>query len=95
METLPPNIAEHIPFLKAVFSMVRKSMEDNLAIHERFDCDFGYLVNVDEYHSSSSGSSRKRLRHEFKICKELSLENNGTAFQRNRKAGQWSEIPLA
>ena len=47
----------------------------------RFECEFG-LVNVHEYHSSSSGSSRKRLWHEFKICEELSLENKGTAFFR-------------
>ena len=27
----------------------------------------------------------------LRISKELSLENNGTAFQRNRKADQWSD----
>ena len=56
--------------------------------NERFECEFGYLGNAHEYHSSSSGSSRKRLWHEYK---ELSLENNGTDFQRNRKTDQWSE----
>ena len=29
----------------------------------RFDCELGYLVNVHEYHSSCSNSSRKRLWH--------------------------------
>ena len=29
--------------------------------------------------------------HEVKICKELSLKNNRTAFQRNRKADEWSD----
>ena len=28
--------------------------------YERFECEFGYLVNVHEYHSSSSSSSRKK-----------------------------------
>ena len=28
--------------------------------HGRFECEFGYLENVQEYHSSSSSSSRKR-----------------------------------
>ena len=32
--------------------------------------------------------------HEFKICKESSLESSGTALQWNRKAGQWSDTNL-
>ena len=35
--------------------------------------------------------SRERLWHEFEICIELSLENNRTAFQGNRRADQWSD----
>ena len=57
----------------------------------RFECEFGYLMNVHEYHSSSSSSFRKRQWHEFEICKELSLEHNRTAFQGNGKADQWSD----
>ena len=57
----------------------------------KFECEFDYLVNVHEYHFSSRGSSRKRLRHEIEICEELSFENNATAFQENTKAGQWSD----
>ena len=79
-------------FVEAVFSMVRKIYEKNTwRSYGRFKCEFGYLENVYEYHSSSSSSNRKRLWREFEICKELSLENNGTAFQRNRKADQWSD----
>ena len=29
--------------------------------YERFECEFGFLENAHEYHSSISGSSRKRL----------------------------------
>ena len=50
------------------------------------DVNLDIWVNVDEYHSSSSGSSRKRLRREFKTCTGPSLENSGTALQGNRKA---------
>ena len=93
MEPLPPNIAEHIHPIrwKPSSPMSGKFMEDNLAILWKIECEFGYLGNVHEYHSSSSGSPWKRLWHEFNICKELSLENNGTAFLRNRKADQWSD----
>ena len=68
-----------------------KSMETTWRSCGRFEYEFGYLVNVHEYHSSSISISRTRLWHEFEICKELSLENNGTAFQRSRKADQWSD----
>ena len=34
---------------------------------------------------------RKGYDMNFEICEELSLENNGTAFQRIRKADQWSD----
>ena len=74
-------------YMEAVFSMVRK-------IYGKRPDDpmvFGCLVNVHEYHSSSSSSSRKRLWHECEICKELFLENNRTAFQWKRKADQWSD----
>ena len=40
---------------------------------------------------AASGSSRKRLWHEFKNCKELSLDDNGTASVRNRKVDQGSD----
>ena len=74
-------------YKEAVFSVVRNLWKTTWRSYGRFECEFGYLGNVHEYHSSSSSSSRKRLRHEFEICEELSLENNGAAFQRNRKAG--------
>ena len=63
--------------------------------YKRFVCEFGYLANVREYRSSSSGSSRKRLWQELKICKELSLEHNGTVFQRNRSWPVVRQKPLA
>ena len=31
------------------------------------------------------------IRHEFEMCKELSLENNGTSFREHRKADQLSD----
>ena len=87
---ISPNTSH---YMEAVFSMVRKiygrqpgdPMKDlgvNLTI-------WGIFMNTT--HSSSSSSSRKRLWHEFEMCQELSLENNGTAFQGNRKADQWPD----
>ena len=91
MQTLPPNIATQIPLYGSrllhgqgnVWKKTRRS-------YERFGSEFGYLKNVHEQHSSS-GSSRKRQRSEFKLLKESSLENCGTVFQGNRKAGQRSD----
>ena len=55
--------------------------------------EFGYLANVHEYHSSSSCSPRNRLWHDFKICKELFMENilgkqQDSSSKENRKADQ-------
>ena len=88
---LPPNIAGHIALLEGLLHGQENLWKTTRRSYGRFECEIGYLANVHEYHSSSSSSSRKRLWHEFEICKELSLENDGTAFQRNRKADQWSD----
>ena len=89
---LSPHLAGHIALHG---SRLHHGQEDRWQTTRRsygiFECEFGYLVNVHEYHSSRSSSSRKRLWHEFETCKELSLENNRTASQRNRKADQWSD----
>ena len=61
---------------------------------ERLGCELGYLGTIQECHSSSSSLSWTRLWCEFLICEENSLENCGTAFQRNRKAGQRSDRNL-
>ena len=92
MGPLSPHIAGHI----ALYGSRLLHGQDDLwkttwRSCGRFDCELGYLVNVHEYHSSRSSSSRKRLWHEFEICKESSLVNDGTAFQGNRKADQWSD----
>ena len=92
MGPLPSNIAKHIPFYGSRLLHGQENLwKTTWRSYERFECEFRHLGNVHKYHFSSSGSSRKRLRHEVKICKELSLENIGTAFQRNRKADQWSD----
>ena len=91
MVTLPPNFAKHIPFYGSRLLHGQGNLcKTSWRPYERFECEFGYLESVHEYHSSSSSSSRKRLWRECKICKKSSLENCGTAFQGNRKAGQWS-----
>ena len=91
MQTLPPNIATQIPLygsrlLHGQGNVWKKTPRS----YERFGSEFGNLKNVHEQHSSS-GSSRKRQRSEFKLLKESSLENCGTVFQGNRKAGQRSD----
>ena len=65
-----------------------KSMENHLAI--LWKSWTGYLGMFMNTTLRAAGSSRKRLRHEFEICKELSLEKIGTAFPGNRKDDQWS-----
>ena len=55
--------------------------------YERFDVNLAILGTIHDCHSSGSGSSRKDYDLNL-FCKELSLENNGTAFQGDRKAGQ-------
>ena len=58
----PSNIAGHIALHG---SRLLHGQEDlwktTRRSYGRFECDFGYLGNVPEYHSSSSSSSRKRL----------------------------------
>ena len=90
METLPPNIAEHIPLYGSRLLYDQGNLwKKTWRSSQRFGRQFFGLVH--EYHSSNSSSPRKRLWHEFEICQELSLENHGTAFQGNRKAGQLSD----
>ena len=92
MGALPPSIATHIPLYgRRLLHDQGNLWKTTWRSYERFGCEFGYLGNVHEYHSSSSGSYRQRLWREFKICKESSLGTSGTAFQGNRKAGQWSD----
>ena len=88
----PPSIATHIPLYGSRLLHDHGNLwKKTWRSFERFGCELGYLVNVNVYHSSSSGSSRKRLWSEFEMCKESSLENSGTASQGNRKAYQWSD----
>ena len=62
MEPLPPNIAEHIPFRGSRLLHGQANLwKTTWRSCGRFESEFGCLVNVHEYHSSSSGSSRKRL----------------------------------
>ena len=96
MRPLLPNVAEHIPLYGSRLLHGQENLwKTTWRSYESFECEFGYLMNVHEYHSPSSSSSRKRLWHEFEICKELSLGNNRRAFQGNGKADQWSDKLLA
>ena len=92
MWPLSPHIAGHVALHG---SRLLHGQEDlwktTRRSYGRFECEFGCLVNVHEYHSSTSSSYRKRLWHEFETCKELSMENNRTAFQGIGKAVQWSD----
>ena len=64
-----------------------KSVENNQAIPWKIR--MWILLSGND--SWCSSSSRNRLWHEFEMCKELSLENNRTVFQEDRKADQWSD----
>ena len=95
MGPLSPHIAGRIALLGSRLLHGQENLwKTTRRFFEIFQCEFGDLGSVHEYHSSSSSSSWKRLWHEFEIWKELSLENNGTAFQRNSKADQWSDRNL-
>ena len=77
-----PHIAGHIALYgNRLLHGQENQWKTTWRSYGRFECAFGYLWNVHEYDSSSSSSSRK----------ELSLENDGTAFQGNKKADQWSD----
>ena len=65
MRLLPSNTTENIQFLEAVFSTVRNIYGRQPVDLTKDLCEFDYLEKVHEYHSSSSGSSRKRLWHVF------------------------------
>ena len=52
--------------------------------------NFGHLENVHKYHSSSSGSSRKRRWHEFEICEEF-WKTTRQFFWGTKKPDQWSD----
>ena len=78
-------------YMEAVFSMVREiygkppgdlvtDLNVNLAI-------WGMFMNTTLRAAFDLG---KDYDTNLRFVKELSLENNGTAFQGNRKAGQWS-----
>ena len=86
MGTLPPSIATHIPLYGSRLLYDQGNpWKKNWLSKERFGRESGYVENVHEYHSSSCGSSRQRLWIEFKICKESSLENCGTASPETEK----------
>ena len=72
-------------YMDAVFSMVCKTYgRQPWRSYGKFECEFGFLVNVHECHSSSSSSSRKRLWHEF--------ENGKQRDSFSRKQKSWSVV---
>ena len=75
MGPLPPNIAGHIALQGSSLLHGQPDLwKTTRRSYGRFVCEFGYLVIVHEYHSSSNSSSRKRLWHEFTLRQEPSLE---------------------
>ena len=70
---LSPHIAGHIALNG---SRLLHGQEDlwktTWRSHGRFKCEFGYVVNVHEYHSSSSGPSRKRHDTNLHYAKTIS-----------------------
>ena len=91
MEPLSPNIAEHIP----LHGSCRLHGQENLQkttwrSYERFECEFGNLVNVNTILRASDHLGKDNDMT-LRFVQELSLEDNGTAFQRNRKADQLSD----
>ena len=61
-----------------------------------FECEFGCLGNVHEYHFLSNSSSRKRLWHEFEMLWRIIFGKQRDSFSEKQKS--WSVViqePLA
>ena len=58
----------------------------------RWECEFGSLVNVHEYHSSSSSSSWRRLWNEFALREAWYLGLSATTSGGAKRTGLWTEI---
>ena len=83
MGPLPPHIAEHISFFGNRLLHGQENLwKTTWRSCGRFACECGCLANVHEYHSSSSGSSRKRPWHEVTLREEPSL---GQLFYETRR----------
>ena len=62
MGPLLPNIAGHIELHGSSLLHGQADLwKTTRQSYGRFECEFGYLVNAHEYHSSRNSSSRKRL----------------------------------
>ena len=80
------NIATHIPLNGSRLLHGQGNFwKTTWRSYERFECECGHLGNVHEYHSSSSSSSRKRLWHQVKICKEFLWRTTGHLFRETEK----------
>ena len=91
VEPLSPHIAGHIALYGSrVLHGQVDLWKTTWRSHGRFKCEFGYLANVHEYHSSSSSSSRKRLWHVFTLREEPYLGLSGTIIWWNKKNDFWN-----
>ena len=81
-----PHIAGHI----SLYGSRLLHGEENLwkttwRSYERFELEFGYLVNVPEYHSSSSSSSRKDYDMNLRFVKNYLSKIAGQLFRETEK----------
>ena len=84
--TISTHRRTHRTFWKPCFWWSGRSMENHLAILRKIWTWVWLFGECSWIPLFDSSSSRNRLWHAFEICKELSQEKNGTAFQGNRKA---------
>ena len=92
MEPLPPHIAEHIPLYGSRLLRGQENLwKTTWRSYGRFECEFaiwGRFMNTTLRAAVHLG---KDCDINLRVVKNYLLENNGTAFQRNRKADQWSD----
>ena len=92
METLSPNIATHFPSYGSRLLHGQGNLwKTTWRSYEIFGREFCYLVNVHEYHSSSSGSSPKRQRREFWNFWRIIFGTAGQLFREEENAGRGSD----
>ena len=70
METLSPNIATYIALFGSRFLHGQEDLwKTTRRFYGRLECEFGYLKNVHEYHSSSSSFISEETKTRFYITR--------------------------
>ena len=86
MEPLSPNITEQIPLYGSRLLHGQENLwKTTWRSYERFECEFGYLENVHEHHSSSSGHLGKDYDTNMRFVKNYLWKTTGQLFRETEK----------